>query len=88
MPDPHKPKKLVLSDHAGQSISERNLPLEWVERTIRNPEWTEIDPQSGRKRCYAAISEYGNRFLRVVVVETDKEIRIITAFFDRRAKRP
>lgn len=81
-------KVLVLSDHAVNSISERNLSLQWVERTVRHPEWTEADPRQERQRRYRAIPEYDNRIMRIVCFETEKEIRIITAFFDRKAKRP
>lgn len=81
-------KAIILSDHAMDSISERGLLLEWIEQTVRHPEWTEIDPMPERQRRYRAISEYGSRIMRIVCFETEKEIRIITAFFDRKAKRP
>ena len=81
-------KSLLLRDHAVNSISERNLSLEWVEHTVWHPEWIEADPQPERQRRYRAILEYDNRIMRIVCFETEKEIRIITAFFDRKAKRP
>lgn len=83
-----KGKTLVLSDHAISSMSERNLPLEWIEQTVSHPDWTESDPRPDRQRRYRTILEHGNRIMRIVCFETENEIRIITAFFDRKAKRP
>jgi hypothetical protein len=39
------------------------------------------------KRRYLRISERGGRVLRVACVENDWEIRIVTAFLDRNARR-
>ena len=47
------------------------------------------DPQgNGIEQRFRAIPEYENRVLRVACLETAAEIRILTAFFDRKAKRP
>ena len=40
------------------------------------------------ERRFCAIPEYGNRVLRVACYETALEIRILTVFFDRDARRP
>jgi hypothetical protein len=37
---------------------------------------------------YGTVAELSGRTIRVPVVETSTEIRIITAFLDRRPKRP
>ncbi|MCX7148129.1 MAG: hypothetical protein NTY05_01775 [Rhodocyclales bacterium] len=58
--------------------------LEWIERTINAPEREEIQ-QDGRIRRWARISEAGNRWLRVVLLEDGETVH--NAFFDRGAER-
>jgi hypothetical protein len=67
-------------------MTERQLSPEWVEETVRNPQWVEPDPHDLQvQRRFRPIAERDNRFLRVACVET-VEIRIISAFLDRRAR--
>jgi Domain of unknown function (DUF4258) len=83
------PKPIQLTGHAAAAIAERKLRLSWIEDAVHNPEWTEPDPQwAGVERGFRAIPEFGNRTLRAACLETPTETRIITAFFDRKAKRP
>lgn len=57
--------------------------------TVENPDWVTEDPSTpGGERRYRAISDYGDRVLRVVCLENAGEIRMITVFFDRKARRP
>ena len=80
-------KKLVLTRHAEAKLRERGINLDWVERTARDPLW--VEPESRDKtaeRRFAKIDEFGGRILRVVCVETDAAIRVITATFDRGAR--
>jgi hypothetical protein len=80
-------KRVVLTDHARQKIASRELRVEWVERVARNPLWTEPDPfNPDVERRFGEIEEFG-RTLRVAVVETPTAIRVISAFFDRGARR-
>jgi hypothetical protein len=80
---------LRYSQHAEDAIVERELDREWIERTVRDPEWTMPDPRHpGVERRFRAIPEYGGRVLRVACYEIAAEIRIVTVFFDRDAKRP
>lgn len=82
------PKPLLLTQHARDAFEERELLMEWVERTVREPEWTRPDPRRvGVERRFRSIPEFGNRVLRVVCYETALEIRILTVFFDRTARR-
>ncbi len=87
--DPWVSKKLfVLTGHAASAVDERKLAITWIEQAALSPNWIEPDTRWPRvERRVRAIPEHGNRILRVVCVETDEEIRIITAFFDRKAKR-
>lgn len=81
-------KPLAFTKHAQDAIAERELRREWIEEAAHMPEWEDHDPrQSGVLRRYRAIAQHGGRILRVVCLETDDEIRILTAFFDRGARR-
>lgn len=82
-------KKIVLTEHAEDAIIERELEFGWIERTVRHPEWIVADPRrAGIERRFGIIPENGGRALRVACYETDTEIRIVTVFFDRNAKKP
>jgi hypothetical protein len=80
--------KLVLTAHSRTSLQERGIEERWVVKTLDNPDWKEPDPRPDCVRAFRTISEQNNRILRAVYVETPQEIRVITAFFDRDAKRP
>ena len=82
-------KPIRLTGHAATAVTERKLQLDWIELTVRNPDWSAPDPLwTDVERRFRAIPEYGNRVLRVACLETPTETRIITAFFDRKARRP
>ena len=87
MADEEKP--IRLTRHVQTALAERNLDYAWVEQTVRYPEWTLPDPHDSTVQLlYRSIEERGGRILRVAVVETDDEVRILTAFLDRKARRP
>ncbi len=67
-------KPVVLTTHAATVVAERGLDIAWVERTANEPDWT--------------MPERDGRMLRVVCYETDDAIYVVTAFLDRRARRP
>ena len=82
-------KKFRLTAHAGVAAAERGIDQAWIERVARKPEWTSPDPlDADVDRRFGAVSEHGGRVLRVACVENATEIRVLTVFFDRRAKRP
>ena len=60
-----------------------NIKLSWIERVISNPEVERIQ-KDGRIRRWSKISEAGNKYLRVVLLE-DRET-VHNAFFDRSFK--
>jgi hypothetical protein len=80
-------KPLAFSLHARHVAEQRAIKGPWIEAAARAPDWTMPDP-SGAERRFRIIAEHQNRILRVVCVETDTEVRVITVFFDRRARRP
>jgi hypothetical protein len=58
-----------------------------IQVAARSPDWVEPDPK-GHERRFAQVSALGGRTLRIVCDETDTEIRVITVFLDRGARRP
>ncbi|HUC17774.1 MAG TPA: DUF4258 domain-containing protein [Acetobacteraceae bacterium] len=79
---------LILSIHAAEGLKVRNLQLDWIEHTIRAPERTGPDPrQPDLTRSYRVIPEAGGRVLRVVHRLHGDDILVVTAFFDRGARR-
>jgi hypothetical protein len=80
-------KRLVLTVHAEHVAHARGIAVAWIEAMARNPDWTEPDP-TGAERRFRAVQEHGGRILRVVCTESDTELRVITVFFDRNARRP
>lgn len=82
-------KPIRFTGHALEVMMERNLDRDVVERAVRQPEWNEADPHDPAvQRRLVSLPERGGRVLRVACVETASEIRILTAFLDRRARRP
>lgn len=80
-------KTLRLTAHAEARLARRRLPLAWVEAGVNAPERRVPDPiDTSVERRFRSIGEAGGRILRVACVETDDEIRVITAMFDRNAK--
>lgn len=82
-------KRLLFTDHARIVIEERELKSAWVESAATSPDWEQVDPtRPGVVRRFLAVPERDGRILRVALVETPEEIRILSAFLDRRARKP
>jgi hypothetical protein len=78
-----------LHDHAVARLSERNIPRAWAEATVTAPDWTAPDPDDPLvTRAFRAIPEAHGRILRVAHRPDGADILVLTAFFDRGAKRP
>ncbi len=68
-------------------MREREIPIEWVERTLNNPELVLRDPEDAAiERRYRSVPEFGGRVLRVAVNVTVEPHRVVSVFFDRRMK--
>lgn len=81
-------KRLTFTRHAMNVLAERGIEADWVARSLREPERTGTDARDRTlKLALAKVPEFGNRWLRVVYLESADEIRIITAFFDRGVER-
>lgn len=82
-------KVLVFTAHAETVLAERSLPRSVVELAARAPEWTRPDPNDPLlEHRFRQLPDYGDRVLRVVCLEDAHKIRIVTAFLDRRARKP
>jgi hypothetical protein len=80
-------KTFLFTKHALVAMSERQIEREWVVQTVTSPQWQEPDPGDPEvSRAFRAVPERGGRYLRVAYVETATEIRILSAFLDRRAR--
>ena len=76
-----------LTEHARDALEKRRIPLEWMERTLGAPDWTEADSMDeDLEHRLARIPEYGDRVLRVIVNAQAKPLRIVTVYFDRRRR--
>lgn len=83
------PKPLVFTAHARQVMVERELDDDWVRRTTYEPEWRERDPvDPAIERRFRGVPERDGRILRVACVESETDIRIVSTFLDRGARRP
>jgi hypothetical protein len=75
--------------HAITRIKERRLQQTWIEATVIAPDWTAQDPQDPAvTRAFRSIAEAQGRILRVAHKPVGPDILVLTAFFDRGAKRP
>ena len=73
-----------LTAHARTVLSERGIPIEWMERVLANPQRTERDggdPQL--QHAIGRIPEHGDRHLRVIYNENSAPWRVVTVYFDR-----
>jgi hypothetical protein len=58
--------KFELTKHAQKALDEREIPVEWLERTLAAPELVLPDPDDATvERRYRKIPEFDGRVLRV-----------------------
>jgi hypothetical protein len=76
--------RIILTAHAALMMNERKIALEWIERTLAEPEADEPDAlREGVRRSFRAIPERESRILRVAYTRDGDTCRVITAFLDR-----
>ena len=79
--------KFELTKHAQKALDEREIPVEWLERTFAGPGLVLPDPDDATvERRFLRIPEFGGRVLRVAVNTTVEPNRIVSVFFDRKMK--
>jgi hypothetical protein len=60
---------------------------EWIEATVAAPDWTSPDPDPTLMRSFKVIAAFGSRVLRVVHRQVGTDVLVVTAHFDRGARR-
>ena len=79
--------KFEFTKHAQKALAEREISIEWVERTLDAPELRLRDPDDATvERRFRRIPEFGGRILRVAVNTTVEPNRVVSVFFDRKMK--
>jgi hypothetical protein len=79
---------IVLTGHARARCEERGIRPEWIERTLAEPDRVEPDPADpNAKRWFKADVAGDGRVLRVAARVENETAVVITAFFDRGARR-
>lgn len=79
---------LILSKHLTSELDKRRVKLAFIEAAVTSPDWTMPDPlRSGVTRSFRAIPEFGNRVLRVAHRPENADVFVLTAFWDRGARR-
>ena len=79
--------KFELTRHAKKVLAEREIPIDWLERTLAVPELVLPDPDDATaERRYRKIPEFGGRVLRVAVNTAVEPNRVVSVFFDRQMK--
>jgi len=79
---------MILSRHAGANVARDSLDPAWIEATITAPAYQDKDPGDPTlRRAWRRIPERGGRALRVVYRPDGADIVVVTAFFDRGARR-
>lgn len=82
-------KAIRYSRHAETVIAQRDLSKSWIEEAVRKPDWRAPDPRDPEvERRFKSIAERAGRILRVACVEAEDEIRVVSAFIDRDARKP
>ena len=77
----------TFSNHARQKLTEfgrSQIRLDWIERTLSNPDYVEKYEDQNKTYHWKRINEYGNRALKVVYNHNKKPVHIITVYFDKR----
>jgi len=75
-----------LSKHTLDMLKERNVLEEWVWRALDNPDWDNIGVDNN-VHYFKNIVEHENRILHVVVNPHVSPKKVVTVFFDRKARR-
>ncbi len=76
---------LIFTIHAKTMMHERLIQEDWVIRTVKNPDFTELR-RNDEKHYVKLIPENGGKYLRVIVNPSVSPNRVITVFFDRRVQ--
>ena len=74
----------VLTKHAQDVMSARNIKQAWLEKVLDSPERVEPDGEDVElEHRIGRIGEYGDRVLRVILNGKSRPKQVVTAYFDR-----
>jgi hypothetical protein len=77
-----------LTAHAEKAIAERGILRPWIEQVLLDPLQVERDKEDETLRhALGRVPERGDSVLRVIYNETTTPWIVVTAFFDRKARR-
>jgi len=79
---------IKLSIHTANDMAKRGILPVYIEAVLARPEWTASDPQPGLTRSFGRVGDFGGRYLRVVHRPDGDDIFIVTAHWDRGARKP
>jgi hypothetical protein len=75
-----------LSTHTKDMLKERNILEEWIRQTLDRPDWENIG-KDNNIHYFKSITEHEGRMLHVVVNPHVSPQKVVTVFFDRKARR-
>ena len=75
-----------LSRHTHDVLRERRILEEWVWVTLEKPDWQRTDDDNNI-HYFKKIVEHEERILHVIVNPRVSPKKVVTVFFDRRARR-
>lgn len=78
---------MEFSRHFSQVLEERMISREWIDQTLKSPDHVE-EREGGTQHFIKRIPENENHWLRDVINVRANPNRAVTAFSDRRLKRP
>lgn len=76
---------VIFTNHAVESLEKRNIPKEFVERSVNSPDFK----TQAENDCSIILKKFGNKFLKVILVKKSTHAIIITAYWfsTKRAER-
>jgi hypothetical protein len=84
---PSESAKLEFTKHAIDAMTERMIPMAWVEWVVAEPALREPDLDDPEvERFFRRIPEQGDRVLRVAINPCVAPWRVVSVFFDRNMK--
>jgi hypothetical protein len=79
---------IKLSKHTTDEMGGRKIMLSYIEDALASPDRVTGDPTDPMlTRSYKAIAAFGNRMLRIVHRPDGADVFVVTAHWDRGAKR-
>lgn len=78
--------EIILSGHTRDMLKERNILEEWVRLTFNEYDW-QYTGEDNNVHYFKSIPEHGGRVLHVVINPHVSPKKVVTVFFDRKARR-